>query len=113
MFNQNNLPPGVSVFDEHINPSDPKPKAKPRSIFAAQWEDGTYEIIVSDNGEAERRIELARGLGGPKRIAYARVGRKHTDKTVREYFSEYFLVAEDSLIVEYIGSCRKLKGAKL
>ena len=82
-----------------------------RYLFAAQWDDGTYEIIVSNNGEAEHREALAKGLTGPRKISYAPITKRHTEKAVRAHFAERFGIPAEELVIQYIGQgCQKLGG---
>jgi len=42
-------------------------------IWAAQWDDGQYEVEVLPYWKVMRRRDLAQGLGGPRRILVGKV----------------------------------------
>lgn len=68
--------------------------------------DGSAEITITHNGEAEHRAVLARTLSGARRIMHGDVPKRNgqymTTAEIRNYACECMLISQDTLTLTYI-----------
>ncbi len=88
-------------------------------LFAAIWDDGTAEITITHNGEAEYRAMLSRTLTGPRKIMHGDVPKKRNGQymltaEVRNYVCAAWDLNSDDFRMTYIkGGFSYLKGDPL
>ncbi len=86
-------------------------------MFAATWDNGSAEITITHNGEAEYRAMLARTLTGPRKIMHGDVPRKRGGSymltaEIRNYVCDQWDIAPESFTLTYIkGGVSYLKEA--